>query len=162
MARLYINGDEARITPHDAFTVDVELYDGTVFTELEPRRLFPVSGLRRYVSLVDADGKERAIIRDLDQLMPESREVVDTCLDQYYLVPRIVRILDFLDKRGILKCKVETDRGVRSFEIVNRHHDIKLLYDNRMLIRDSHDNRYEIPDVTQLDKSSLYFLREFL
>ena len=37
--------------------------------------------------------------------------------------------------------------------------DIKTLYDGRILVRDSNDNRYEISDVTKLDKESLSFLK---
>ena len=59
MPRFYINSDEARITKADFNLVDVELIDGTSWKELEPKRLFPRSGLTRYISLVDADGHEK-------------------------------------------------------------------------------------------------------
>ncbi|MBE6632931.1 MAG: DUF1854 domain-containing protein [Ruminococcaceae bacterium] len=36
----------------------------------------------------------------------------------------------------------------------NRHSDIKFLYDGRVLIRDTNDNRYEIEDVKALDRRS--------
>jgi hypothetical protein len=47
-----------------------------------------------------------------------------------------------------------TDRGERTIRIKNRHSDIKTLYDGRILVRDANDNRYEIPDVSALDKHS--------
>ena len=62
MPRFYINSDEARITKADFNLVDVEFIDGTSWKGLEPKRLFPRSGLTRYISLVDADGHEKAII----------------------------------------------------------------------------------------------------
>lgn len=70
MARLYINGDEVRFTKRDMCLVDAEFYDGRRFESLEPRRLFPISGLTRYITLLDPDGKEIAIIRNIDTLMP--------------------------------------------------------------------------------------------
>lgn len=74
MARLYINGDEVRFTKRDMCLVDAEFYDGRRFENLEPRRLFPISGLTRYITLLDPDGKELAIIRNIDTLMPESEK----------------------------------------------------------------------------------------
>jgi len=158
MARLYINSDEARFTKGDFNLVDVELIDGTKWHGLEPKRLFPRSGLTKYISLVDADGHEKAIIRDIDALMPESRAVVQESLDEYYLIPKITALLGRQERFGLLKWTVMTDRGEHSFEIRNIFRDIKVLYDGRVLIRDSDDNRYEIPDIKKLDSNSLSLL----
>jgi len=162
MSRIYINSDEARITKKDVFLVDVEFYLGEKIENLEPRRLFPITGLKRYITLLDSEGVERAIIRNVDNLMPDSRKVITECLDQYYLIPKITRVIDTSEKFGIIKWKVETDRGVKEFEIRHRHHDIKTLYDGRILVRDSDDNRYEIPDYTKLDKMSLKKLISYI
>ena len=162
MARLYIDGDEVRFTKRDMCSVDVEFYDGRRFENLEPRRLFPVSGLTKYITLLDSDGKEQAIIRNIDTLMPESKAVVNECLREYYMIPKIKRLIDSSEKYGILKWTVDTDRGKCSFEIRNRHSDIKMLYDGRVLVRDSNDNRYEITDYKSLDKNSLALLNSEL
>lgn len=158
MARLYVNGDEVRFTRRDMCSVDAEFYDGKRIENLEPRRLFPVSGMTRYITLLDEDGKEQAIIRNIDTLMPESKKVIEACLREYYLIPKIKRLIDSTEKYGILKWTVETDRGMCSFEIRNRHSDIKMLYDGRVLVRDSNDNRYENPDYRTLDKHSMVLL----
>ena len=158
MARLYVNGDEVRFTRRDMCSVDAEFYDGKRIENLEPRRLFPVSGMTRYITLLDEDGKEQAIIRNIDTLMTESKKVIEACLREYYLIPKIKRLIDSTEKYGILKWTVETDRGMCSFEIRNRHSDIKMLYDGRVLVRDSNDNRYEIPDYRTLDKHSMVLL----
>ena len=52
MARLYVNGDEVRFTRRDMCSVDAEFYDGKRIENLEPRRLFPVSGMTRYITLL--------------------------------------------------------------------------------------------------------------
>ena len=152
--RLYIDADEAKITYRGFARVDVQMYDGLVFEDLEPRRLFPLSGLTKYITLIDKDMKEVAMIRDLERIMPESREAVEKCLDEYYMIPKITEILDRKEKNGLLKYKVNTNYGVREFSVRNRHSDIKNLYDGRVLFRDSDDNRYEIPDIMKLDKKS--------
>ncbi|MBR5785179.1 MAG: DUF1854 domain-containing protein, partial [Clostridia bacterium] len=71
---------------------------------------------------------------------------------------KITQIIEITDRFGLLKWTVDTDRGKLSFEIRNRHSDIKLLYDGRVLVRDTSDNRYEIPNYKQLDKHSLMLL----
>ncbi len=154
MARQYIDSDEVRITRGNAYTVNLEFYDGRKYEDVEVRSLFPISGPRRYITMLDSEGKEIAVIRNLDTLMKESKEAVEDALREYYLIPKISRILDREEKYGILKWTVETDRGIRSFDIRNRQSDIKTIYGNRVLIKDSDDNRYEIPDWEQLDIKS--------
>lgn len=158
LARLYIDGDEARFTRKDICLVDMEFYDGRKVENLEPRRLFPISGIMKYISLLDYDGKEHAIIRNVEHLMPESRDIILRALNEYYFIPKITAIVDSTEKYGILKWVVDTDRGRQKLGIRNRTSDIKVLYDGRILIRDADDNRYEIPDYRKLDKKSLAFL----
>ncbi|MDY5355329.1 MAG: DUF1854 domain-containing protein [Eubacteriales bacterium] len=159
MIGFFISGDEVRIKKTGETTVSLEMYDGRRFENLEPMRLFPVSGITKYISLTDETGKEIAIIRDLDRLMPDSAEAIRACLASYYIVPKIKKILSRVEKYGNITWTVETDRGNHSFSILNTSIDIKTLYDGRILIRDSNDNRYEIEDVHKLDKESLGFLK---
>lgn len=154
MARFYINSDEVKFIRKDSCLVDAVFYDGRVIEDLEPRRLFPVSGGSKYITLLDKDNKEQAIIRDLAALIPESKEIIEDCLKEYYLIPKIEKLIERSEKFGVLKWTVDTDRGRQSFTIQNRQYDIKVLYDGRILVRDSNDNRYEIPDVKKLDKHS--------
>ena len=159
MIEVVISSDEARIKKAGETTVSLEMYDGRRFENLEPIRLFPVSGITKYISLTDETGKEIAIIRDIDHLMPDSAEAIRACLASYYIVPKIKKILSRVEKYGNITWTVETDRGNHSFSILNTSIDIKTLYDGRILIRDSNDNRYEIEDVHKLDKESLGFLK---
>ena len=64
-----------------------------------------------------------------------------------------------VEKYGNITWTVATDRGEHSFAILNTSIDIKTLYDGRILIRDSNDNRYEIEDVNALDKDRLNLLK---
>ena len=151
--RIYVTAKD-KITANENNLVDLNTSDGRLFTELEPRRLFPVSAGDKYISLLDPDGVEIAIIRDLRDLSAESRRVVDASLADYYLVPVIVKILEVSEKFGTLRWTVETDRGIKSFEIRNRNHDIKVYGDGRVRVRDSDDNRYTISDYRELDSHS--------
>ena len=154
----YIEGPEVRFTPNDKIFVDAEFFTGEKFTELELHRLFPVTGLRCYIALVDKDGEAIAVIRNIDELLPESKKVIEDCLNEYYMIPRIKRFIEMSEKFAIWMWTAETDRGVCTFEIRNHLTAVKPLYDGRVLIKDANDNRYEIPDIKKLDKKSLKML----
>ena len=151
----YIEGPEIRITENDKVFVDMEFYNGEKFTELELHRMFPITGLDKYISLLDSSGNEVAVIRNINDLMPESKAVVERCLTEYYMMPRITRFIRMSEKFKIWMWTAETDKGICTFEIRNHLTAIKPLYDGRVLIKDANDNRYEIPDVSKLDKKSI-------
>ena len=162
MERIYIEYDMARFTRKDITLVDVELYDGRKFENLEPRRLFPTSGLEKYITLLDSAGVEQAVIRDLKTLPPEQRKIIDACLDEYYLVPKISKILDCQERFDGLTLFTETDRGPASINIRVLLHGFKLMQGYRVLLRDVNDNRYEIPDINKLDKHSRQILGRYI
>jgi hypothetical protein len=151
----YIDSSEAKITDNDGIFVDVEFYETKeVLLGLEARRLFPVSGLDKYITLLDSEGVEQAIVRDISRLMPESRTVLEHSLEEYYMSPRISRFLKMSEDFKIWMWTVETDRGEYSFEVRNHTATVKPLFDGRVLVKDANDNRYEIPNVNALDKRS--------
>ena len=161
MERIYIDGDMAKFTPKDITTVDVELREGTVFQNVEPRCLFPSSNGRKFITLLDENGTEQAVIRDLDNLPKDQRQVIEDCLTEYYLIPHIVKILNTTEKFGLITLDTETDRGPARIEIRNLLYGFKQV-GNRLLLRDSNDNRYEIPDLRQLDAKSRHLLDNYI
>lgn len=151
----YIDGPEIKITENDGIFVDVEFYhSGEKLEELEIHRLFPKSGGNKYLVLLDKEGEQKAIIRNADNLLPESKKVVLNALDEYYMIPRITRFIKMTDKFRVWMWTAETDRGIITFEVRNHVSTVKPLYDGRVLIKDANDNRYEIPDWRKLDSKS--------
>lgn len=151
--RFYIT-DKDIITVNENNLVDVDTADGKHLERLEPRRLFPVSRAETYITLLDEEGVEAAIIKDLKDLSPASREVIEYSLNDYYLVPHILRIISVTEKNGKIHWTVETERGFKEFDVRNRNHDIRVYRDGRVRVRDSDDNRYIITDYRALDKHS--------
>lgn len=153
--RIYVTRETGRIERTDVYLVRLTLNDGTVYENLEPRRLFPVTDLDHYITLLGEWEKEIAMVRSLDDLDADSRRALEEVFKEYYLVPFITAIKQCDDKFGSLKMTVETDRGEVTFRIRNRHNDMKVLHGTRrMIIRDSNDNRYEIRNLDALDKKS--------
>lgn len=155
MERIFIENDNARITLRADMLLDVELYSGLKFEAVEARRLFPITGSRKFITLLDKEEKEVAVIRDLGTLMPESRKATEEALRQYYLIPKIEKITDISEKFRTIRVTAQTNHGTCYFELNDRAHNLKVLFDGRVLIRDTNDNRYEIPDVKKLDRKSL-------
>lgn len=151
--RIFISSNDS-ITPNENNFVDLKMADGRVFEKLEPRRLFPVNKTSNYITLLDSDGKEIAVIRDLKDLDPKSLGVIECSINDYYLVPYITAILSSTEKYGTLHWRVETNRGIKEFDIRNRNHDIRVYNDSCVRVRDSDDNRYIILDYHKLDRNS--------
>ena len=162
MGRIYIDQYTGKIKRSDIYLVTLTLKDGTVIENLEPRRLFPVTNAEMFITLLDREEKEVAFVRDLQELDPASADELRKCFKEYYRIPKVTRLLESDEKFGSLTWKVETDRGIVSFRIRNRHSDIKCLDGKRVLIRDTNDNRYEIPDYTALDIHSRRLLFSYL
>jgi hypothetical protein len=162
MARLYIENDMARFTRKDITHVDMELFGGGVMENLEPRRLFPMSGKEKYITLLDSQGVEKAVIRDLRTLPAESRRIIEDCLEEYYLIPKVHTIHDIEQKFGVVAIYAETDRGSAKIELRGNLQGLKLLYGGRVLMRDSNDNRYEIPDLAKIDARSRQLIDSYL
>ena len=153
--RIYFDSEKGRIERADLYLVNLVFHDGTVMERLEPRRLFPITDTEHYISLLDDKEKEIALIRNVADLDEASRQVLEDCFREYYMIPKISQVLEIHDKFGVLEFKVMSDRGVIAFRIRNRHSDIKNLNGTgRIVIRDSNDNRYEIPCFDDLDRHS--------
>ena len=162
MSRVYIGAD-AKIERLDLYRVKVTLPDGSCFDSAEPRCLFPLSDPERYVSLLEDGKREVALIRDLAELEEDSAKAVRDCLAEYYLIPHILHVYSVKDQYGTLVWTCETDRGRVTFRIKDRHNDIKFFHaTNRLLIRDSNDNRYEIPDTEALDAKTHHLLFPYI
>ena len=161
MALKYLD-KSAKIEMTDVYYVDLTLGDGTVYHNVEVRRLFPISDKFNYISLLDEDEHEIAMIKSLDDITPESAAAIKACFYDYYRIPKITKVTECDDKTGMLKMTVETDHGPASFRIRNRHSDMKTYPGDRVIIRDSNDNRYEIEDLNKLDRKSWLLVASFL
>ena len=163
MERIYVDRYTGTIEQTDLYLIRLSLKDGRVYENLEPRRLFPITNQTMYIALLNEEEKEIGFVRDLKELDSASARALQECFREYYMIPQILRVLSCEDKLGMLKWTVETDRGEITFRIRNRHSDIKKLWGtNRVIVRDSNDNRYEIRDYTALDARSAYLLFSYL
>jgi len=123
-------------------------------------RYFPWSMPEAYISVLDADGREVAMLKTLDGLDDATRTLVEAELKDKVFNPKITRVLKYKREFGISMITAETDRGEVIFQF-NGRHDVRLLSPTRALIQDVDGNTYEVQDFTQLDPASRKHLHPF-
>jgi hypothetical protein len=128
---------------------------------ITPVRAFPIAAPLEGVSLVGADGKERAWIAHLDQLAPEVRCLIEAELAMREFMPVIQRIKKVSTYSTPSVWDVDTDRGATQL-VLKGEEDIRRLTAGRLLIADSQGIHFVIADRTALDRHSRRILERFL
>lgn len=117
------------------------------------RRCFPWSEPTRYVSLLDDEKKEFALVPDVRTLEPESREAVEAALAEAGFVLEIERIESVEEEVEIRTWSVETRQGPRTFQ--TRLDDWpREVPGGGFVIRDVAGDLYHVEDVARLDEKS--------
>lgn len=147
--------------------LDVKLTDNTEHKALEPRMFFPVCHRDRIISLekIEPDsgrGTDVLVLNNLGDLDEVSRVALKEALDYYYMIPVIVCVNSSKYQRGMLHWSVETDRGPCELDITAPMRNIRLEADGTIFVRDIHDNRYEIKNLTKLSKKTQRSVMKFL
>ncbi len=161
MAKNYIDGNDVQFTTAGLCVINM-VHQGETYTNLTPKRLFPLNNKNKYITLLNEEQKEVAIIRDLNTLSPESRAVLEDALEGFYFLPKITKIYSCHEKFGLFTFDAMTDKGRIQFDMGNLHFNIKRLEGARILFRDMEDNRYEIVDYTKMDKKSIRLIYPYI
>jgi hypothetical protein len=117
-------------------------------------RLFPLSEEQGWIAVLNADGKELGVLRDLRGMAPDSLAAVQEELRRRYLVPRITVIHAIRDRADITEWRVDTDRGPAAFQVRHLSDSLKQPLPGHLAITDVEGNRYDIPDLDALDEES--------
>jgi hypothetical protein len=121
---------------------------------LDVLRAFPISNANENLVLRDGGGKEVGILQNLKDLDAGIRALLEKALADRYFLPKITRINSILERFGSAVWDVDTDRGATSITTKALHEAIYEVTPSRFLLRDTEENRYEIPDVNALDADS--------
>ena len=134
----------------------VLFHPGSDGTE-QPARLVwacPVSRQPGAFAILDEKKKELAFVTDLADLDPASRHIATEELRQRYLMPKIQRVIRTRSQLGTRYWEVATDHGPQHFVIRNPNRDVVWFGDDRLVLRDTLGNRYEIESLAALDSRS--------
>ena len=149
-----------KVSRNDAGQIVIRVGDGDEVVDGKVARCFPWSVPEMYVSLRDADGKEVVLLKTIDELDADSREIVVEELRDKVFNPKVRRIAEFKHEFGVTTVRAETDRGDVSFQIRSRD-DVRVLSPTRALFRDVDGNTYELADLTALDPASQKHLQQY-
>jgi hypothetical protein len=117
------------------------------------RRCFPWTAPARFVSLRDRDEEEVALVRDLDELEPDSRRVLATSLAEAGFVLEVTGVKAVEDEIEIRTFHVATRQGPRRFQTL-RDEWPRPMPDGGILLKDVAGDLYLVPDPTKLDRTS--------
>jgi hypothetical protein len=134
--------------------------DGQLWAVLGPRaaavkvrRCFPWTSPARFVSLRDGDEEEVALVRDLDELEPDSRRALEVSLAEAGFLLEIEGVLAVEDEIEIRTFHVRTRQGPRRFQTL-RDEWPRPMPDGGILLRDVAGDLYLVRDPAQLDRTS--------
>ena len=117
-------------------------------------RNFPFEYEYEYITVLDENMKEAGIIRSCDEFPAEQSELLKKDLDRRYYMPKIKTIVKMKEKMGFSNWTVETDFGTITFSVKDTYKNMVKLPKGRCIITDVDGNRYEIPNLNELDKKS--------
>jgi hypothetical protein len=117
------------------------------------RRCFPWSAPARFVSLRDRDEEEVALVRDLDELEPDSRGVLEASLAEAGFVLEVTGVAKVEDEIEIRTFHVQTKQGARRFQTL-RDEWPRPMPDGGILLKDVAGDLYLVPDPQRLDRQS--------
>jgi hypothetical protein len=134
--------------------------DGQLWAVLGPRaspvwvrRCFPWTAPARFVSLRDRDEEEVALVRDLDELEPDSRRALEASLLEAGFVLEVEAVEDVEDEIEIRTFRVRTRQGPRRFQTL-RDEWPRPTPDGGILLRDVAGDLYWVRDPACLDRRS--------
>jgi len=125
------------------------------------RRCFPWSEPGRFLSLRDDDEEEFALVRDVAELAPASRQVLEEALVAAGFVFEVTRVVAIEEEIEIRHWQVETRQGPRTFQ--TRLDDWpRHLPHGGLLVRDVSGDLYHLADPQALDRKSRALLWAFV
>lgn len=139
-------------------------YGEKTYSRVGIYRTFPFTHSNEYISIREVDDKAREIgmIKCLDDISKEQRELIEEQLRIRYFTPIIQKIVNIKDEYGYAYFDVVTDYGVCRFTASMGGGSTINLTDTRILITDLDGNRFEIPDLNKLSANELKKLDLFI
>jgi hypothetical protein len=116
-------------------------------------RCFPWTAPGRFVSLRDQEEEEVALVRDLSELEPESRRVLESALLEAGFVLEVESVESIEDEIEIRTFRVRTRQGSRRFQTL-RDEWPRPMPGGGILLRDVAGDLYLVRDPQALDRAS--------
>jgi len=138
-------------------------YNGNEYKQVILARIMPFTKPYNYISVMDKERNEIGIVKDIYELNSESADIVKTELNRRYYCKQVISIISAKFKMGYLYIDAEMKNGNETIAINDTSKNIRQLAQEvgteklasgRILITDVDGNRYEIKDLSKMDKKS--------
>lgn len=114
------------------------------------------------VRLTEDKQEELGIIEHINDFDQKTVEIIKTHLSLRYFMPEILKIYSVKEEYGHTYWSVLTDKGKHKFTSPSGSSRSVIRNGNRVIIRDSDQNRYEIKDLTKLSVKEMKKLDLYL
>ena len=142
-------------------------YKGEEYKHVVLRRIMPMQEPFRYISVADPDNKEIGILKAVDELDDDGKQVVLAELDNRYYSPEVIEVISVQDKLGYvyMELRLKNKQGreyVKNCAVKDVSRNIRMLGDNSCIIFDVDGNRYIVTELAKIGKKSLRKLDAYL
>lgn len=140
-------------------------FNGQTYSNIQLIETFPFTEPYAFISVRNLENKSKEIglIEQLDSdFDPKTISVIKEHLDIFYHMPVIEKILQTKSSGGFTTFTVMTNCGETQFSLQSNGSHITALTENRLIIQDVSDNRFEIPDKRKLSGKELKKIDIFL
>lgn len=160
----YLSPENAEFFNCDGFismklTADGETKD---YERVFLHRVFPYEENEKYISVLDGDGNELGMIRELDDFDGSGKDILKKELERKYFILKIKKVYDINERYGFSYWETESDEGKLSFTLQDTSRSLTRVNSDRVYINDIDGNRYEIESLKALDRKSLKKLELYL
>ncbi len=117
-------------------------------------RQFPFECEWDFISVLNEEQEEMGIVRSTSLFEGSAREILEEELRRRYYAPIIQSIQNVKERYGFSYWKVQTREGEVSFTLHDTYRSLIRAGEKRLILLDVNGNRFEIPDVSALDRKS--------
>ncbi len=136
--------------------------DDRSYMTVKPVWSAPLSQPGKYLSFLNAKGDEIVMVANPKDLDNESLEAVQEELHRRYLTATVHKIIHAKVEFGATYWHVLSHRGERDFVTQSLQENAIWLSEHHLLLLDVEGNRFEIPDVRELDATSQEYIHSIL
>lgn len=140
-------------------------YEDKEYERVKICRALPYKAPDEYICIIDKDGSEIGILRDIKHLSEANEANIRAELTKLYYCPSITKILSVKDRMGYQYYEVITNAGKREFALRDASRNIRYVNPEKrgaVQIRDIDGNRYLIDDFDSFDIQSRKKIEAFL
>ena len=125
---------------------------------------FPFTAPNEFLSVRTADDKqeELGIIEDISVFDSNTVELIKNQLEIRYFMPEILKVYSVKEEYGHTYWSVLTNKGKHKFTSPSGSSGNVIKNGNRVIIKDSDQNRFEIKDITKLTPKEIKKLDLYL